>query len=182
MTVPRLELCAALLATRLNKTVTDSVRYKFNSIVHSCDSSVVLAWLRGSPTKLKTFVANRVGEILDTTQPSSWRYVPTSSNPADLISRGASANQLHDSELWWSGPTFLIQDESKCPILNSKDVDQDIPEIKTTTATVISKSEQVINFKSYSKLTKLKKQRIMAYVKRFLYNAKKDEIFYQLTN
>ncbi|XP_026332427.1 uncharacterized protein LOC113239588 [Hyposmocoma kahamanoa] len=169
-TIPRLELCAALLAARLSNSVINSVRYKFDRIVHWCDSSVVLAWLRGSPTKLKTFVANRVGEILDTTQPSSWRYVPTASNPADLISRGASPNQLCNSELWWNGPTFLIQNESKWPILNSKDVDQNIPEIKITATTVSSKLEQVIIFENYSKLTKL--QRIMAYVKRFIYNSK----------
>lgn len=172
-TIPRLELCAALLAARLSISVINSIRYKFDRIMHWCDSSVVLSWLRGSPAKLKTFVANRVGEILDTTQPSSWRYVPTASNPADLISRGASTNQLCNSGLWWNGPAFLIQDESKWPILNSKDVNLNIPELKITAMTVNFKSEQVIIFEGYSKLTKL--QRIMAYVKRFIFNIKNSK-------
>lgn len=168
-TVPRLELCAALLAARLCNTVKESIRYEFDRIIHWCDSTTVLAWLTGNPNKLKTFVANRVGEIVETTKPSSWRYVPTDQNPADLISRGASAAQLTKSSLWWNGPSFLTQDQSKWPSLNTSQVKfHDLPEVKATVSLV--KPDTIIQIQNFSKLTKL--QRTLAYVKRFLFNAK----------
>ncbi|XP_075990363.1 uncharacterized protein LOC142986014 [Anticarsia gemmatalis] len=92
-TIPRLELCAALMAAKLCKSVLDSLRYNPGKLVHWCDSSVVLSWINNDPTKLKMFVANRVCEIVELTNASSWRYVPTALNPADLISRGMDAKR-----------------------------------------------------------------------------------------
>lgn len=60
ISVPRLELCAALLLARLLKFVRTALNQE--SIESHCwtDSSVTLAWLNQSPTRWKTFVANRV--------------------------------------------------------------------------------------------------------------------------
>ncbi|KAK9752867.1 Pao retrotransposon peptidase [Popillia japonica] len=52
------------------------------------DSTIVLAWIQTPPNLLKTFVANRIAQIQDLTNGSSWRHVPTSSNAADPLSRG----------------------------------------------------------------------------------------------
>lgn len=46
-TIPRIELCAALLAAKLTKSVLDALRYAPQKIVHWCDSSVVLGWIKG---------------------------------------------------------------------------------------------------------------------------------------
>ncbi|XP_049886991.1 uncharacterized protein LOC126381569 [Pectinophora gossypiella] len=165
-TIPRLELCAALLSARLCRAVTESLRYKPSRIVHWCDSSIVLAWMKSDNSKLKTFAANRITEILELTQASSWRYVPTASNPADLISRGVDASRLVRLDLWWSGPTFLTKDESQWPILNNNTFVQ-LPEIKSNPSTI---DEPIISFERYSKLNKL--QHCFAYVKRFIYNLK----------
>ncbi|XP_059062406.1 uncharacterized protein LOC131855179 [Achroia grisella] len=43
ITMPRLELCAALLAARLSGTVIESLRYKPNNVIHLCDSSIVIS-------------------------------------------------------------------------------------------------------------------------------------------
>lgn len=167
-TIPRLELCAALLAARLSKSVVDSIRHKPSRIVHWCDSSVVLSWLTSDASKLKTFVANRVGEIIEISAQSSWRYVPTDVNPADMISRGVNASQLRDLELWWSGPNFLNFDESEWPTLPTPSY-QGLPEFKSLPLS-LSAIEPVIHFNKFSKLTKL--ERSFAYVKRFLNNLK----------
>lgn len=113
--MPRLELCAALLASRLFKSVLESLRFKPSRVIHWCDSSIVLAWINSDLNKLKSFAANRIFEIRQTTQESAWRYVPTDSNPADLISRGVDVYQLISTNLWWSGPSFLLNKESEWP-------------------------------------------------------------------
>ncbi|XP_059045790.1 uncharacterized protein LOC131841487 [Achroia grisella] len=133
--IPRLELCAALLAARLSKTVTESIRYTPNRMLHWCDSSVVLGWLKGDPSRLKTFVANRIGEILELSQSSSWRYVPTAENPADLISRGVSASQLRNTDMWWKGPNFLLKDEDDWPVLKHNNINN-LPELKLVAASI----------------------------------------------
>ncbi|XP_048484735.1 uncharacterized protein LOC125490228 [Plutella xylostella] len=165
-TMPRLELCAALLASKLTKAVIDSLRYKPTRIVHWCDASIVIGWINSDLTKLKVFVANRIREIRELTQASAWRYVPTSANPADLISRGVDPRQLPSTELWWTGPKYLLEDESKWPILNQK-IDEDLTEIKINTATV---ADKIFKIENYSNLTKL--MRVHAMVIRFIYNLK----------
>ncbi|XP_035232612.1 cytochrome P450 4C1-like, partial [Stegodyphus dumicola] len=54
------------------------------------DSQVVLEWIRNDPNKWKTFVSNRVTEIISYTNPSQWRHCPGKDNPADKLSRGVS--------------------------------------------------------------------------------------------
>ena len=71
------------------------------------DSRVAIAWSRTHPSRLKTWVCNRVQEIQDLSQPGSIRHVSGVENPADLCSRGASAAILRESRLWWHGPTWL---------------------------------------------------------------------------
>lgn len=166
--IPKLELCGALLGARLCKSVMASLRYEPNRIIYWCDSTIVLSWLRGDPSRLKTFVANRVCEIQDTTGDSVWRYVPTGDNPADLISRGVSSQQLEGSTLWWHGPTFLLNEEVEWPALKREVNFDNLPEVKVVTAATAV--EPVINFERFSNLNRLK--RTVAYVKRFVYNLK----------
>lgn len=93
---------------------------------------MVLGWIKGYVTKLKTFFANRVSEILETSSPLAWWYVPTDCNPADLISRGVDAKHFNSVTLWWSDPCFLRKNETEWPHLNVK-VAEVLPELKTHT-------------------------------------------------
>lgn len=167
-TIPRLELCAALLAAKLCKAVTCSLRCEVNRIIHWCDSSVVLSWLNGNSARLKTFVANRVAEINELTNSSSWRYVSTDQNPADLISRGVSPHQIVNFNLWWSGPNFLTQSESGWPYLNKLLNETELPEMKSTSAVVQEPVTEILKIDKFSSFLKLR--RIFAYVNRFIHN------------
>ncbi|KAL0822414.1 hypothetical protein ABMA28_004489 [Loxostege sticticalis] len=71
------------------------------------DSSVVLAWLSDHPNKWKTFIANRVSEILTILERKQWSHVSTKNNPADCASRGMKPSELIDFELWRKGPSWL---------------------------------------------------------------------------
>ncbi|CAK1589477.1 unnamed protein product [Parnassius mnemosyne] len=63
-TIPRLELCAALVGVRLYEKVISSLRIQVRSVIFWSDSTVVLGWLKMLPNKLQPFVRNRVAEIL----------------------------------------------------------------------------------------------------------------------
>ena len=104
-TVPRLELIAALIATRLAKTICNEFKIKPACVVLWSDSMIVLAWLRSESTMLKSFVGIRVAEIQASWEPGVWRYVPTNLNPADDLSRGISVREMNGR--WMNGPPFL---------------------------------------------------------------------------
>ncbi|CAK1591004.1 unnamed protein product [Parnassius mnemosyne] len=120
----------------------------------------------GDITRQKTFVANRISEILEHASPLSWRYVPTDLNPADFISREVNAKNIMSLSLWWSGPTFLLENEIKWPVLNAKESDP-LPELKVHSVII---SEPFLDFERYSSLNKL--QRLFSYVQRFIFNTK----------
>jgi len=61
---------------------------------------VVLGWLNSESSRLKTYVANRVEQILNGTDASQWQYISTKDNPADIISRGIDAHELARSVMW----------------------------------------------------------------------------------
>ena len=66
-----------------------------------------------SPTRLKSYICNRVMDTVSHIPSTHWRYVPTNCNPADIASRGASPRDLILFELWWNGPTGLLQPPSE---------------------------------------------------------------------
>lgn len=110
-TIPRLELSSALLASRLASTINNAFRKPIARCIYWTDSSVALAWINTCPSKLKTYVANRVATIQELTDSSSWRHVPTAHNPADLASRGVDPQHAQAQQLWWHGPSFLLEPE-----------------------------------------------------------------------
>ena len=44
------------------------------------------------------------------TNNASWRYCPSSDNPADLLTRGIQAQTLASFQLWKNGPAWLTQE------------------------------------------------------------------------
>lgn len=81
VTLPRLELLGALLTAR---TVGFVIKALSLSVTYKCwtDSMVVLSWIKGDPSKYKTFVGNRVREIHQIVDPSCWNHCPGKGNPA----------------------------------------------------------------------------------------------------
>ncbi|GFY30764.1 integrase catalytic domain-containing protein [Trichonephila clavipes] len=63
LTIPRLELSTALLLSRLVKKVVPILQLPIHKIWMWTDSTIVLAWIKTEPHKLKTFVSNKVAEI-----------------------------------------------------------------------------------------------------------------------
>ncbi|VDI00805.1 Hypothetical predicted protein, partial [Mytilus galloprovincialis] len=69
---------------------------------------------------LNVFTRNRVQEIKKLTEKYQWKYCPTNSNPADLLSRGVDFDKFADSDLWFKGPTW-INEENLWPKWNGNE-------------------------------------------------------------
>ena len=106
-TVPRLELCGAVLLSKLLSQVATDLDVPMESVYAWTDSAVVLGWLKISPSRLNMYASHRVKNILRKIPVHHWRYVDTNHNPADLASRGIAPKGLIDSNLWWSGLLLL---------------------------------------------------------------------------
>lgn len=182
-TIPRLELCGALLGARLCTRVQESLTIPISKCRFWCDSTIVLGWLSTPSNQLKPFVRNRVNEIQESTCGHTWSYVPSKDNPADLVSRGLRADIIKETPLWWSGPSFLLHNESEWPTMPNTEK-HDLPEVVTHFninsndhshnvhhTDVTSHSSFIHNLLlKYSSLTKI--QRIFTYIQRFIYNLK----------
>ncbi|XP_017472652.1 PREDICTED: uncharacterized protein LOC108363714 [Rhagoletis zephyria] len=107
ITVPRLELAAAELLSRLLVYVIKEMEFTKVDYTLWTDSQVVLHWIKKIPRNLKTFVANKVASIQTNTDVKKWRYVNTKDNPADLLSRGMSPSENIHNHLWLQGPDWL---------------------------------------------------------------------------
>ncbi|XP_073956419.1 uncharacterized protein [Choristoneura fumiferana] len=107
LSIPRLELNGAVLLAKLLVEVSEVLKIPKTNIHAWTDSEVVLAWLSCHPSKWKTFIGNRVSEILTVTDRKQWSHVKSEHNPADYASRGLSAAELVSCELWLRGPSWL---------------------------------------------------------------------------
>ena len=115
VSIPRLELCGAVLLAELLEVTGNTLNIPKHFQSAWCDSTVALAWLRGCPSRYKVFVGNRIAAAARSLPPSAWRHVPTLHNPADCASRGVTAQELKDHDLWWGGPPWLTQEPMEIP-------------------------------------------------------------------
>ena len=135
VSIPRLELTAAVVAAKLGNFIRREIEIEFDDVVFWTDAnSVVLRYIHNTATRFQTFVANRL-ELLHTLTAVNhqWRYVPTCENPADIASRGLSPVKAKNSDLWFHGPRFLrdvTSDWPKQPEFLEHFVETD-PEIRT---------------------------------------------------
>ena len=91
--MPRLELHAAALGVELSKYLSNAILPKFYTfqIILWSDSQIVLSSVSSSKPIRQQFIQHRVQLIRDMISQSTWKYCPTTSNPADLITRGMEA-------------------------------------------------------------------------------------------
>ena len=116
-TIPRLELNAAVEATQCCAHVLRELRLKPCSVSYYCDSNIVLGYIHNTERRFTKYVTRRVSIIHKHSSPSSWHYVNTADNPADIASRGISPLAL-SSSIWFTGPNYLWQNKlpSSVPI------------------------------------------------------------------
>jgi hypothetical protein len=165
LSIPRLELLAALIGCRFAFHFKTLIAPSTVRVVLWTDSQTVLTWIRKGQTKKDIFVANRLQEIAQKSEPDQWRYVPTYLNPADIPSRGCSLQELQSSKLYRSGPPFLLEAETQWPRLPA-------PSISFISIEVPSPPEiqHVLDPESTSSYTRL--VRVHGWITRFVANLK----------
>ncbi|XP_026462660.1 uncharacterized protein LOC113365282, partial [Ctenocephalides felis] len=173
VTLPRLELCSTLLLVRLYNSICKIFKHRVHDIFFWSDSSIALTWINTSPSKLKSFVGNRVSEIQKCTN-VTWRHVPSADNPADLISRGVTGVKLRDCHLWWCGPQWLKSNINLWPEIFNVNETANLPEqelIRNTLLCTPLLNEIFTKFSNFNKL-----QRVVAFCLRFINNSKISRI------
>ena len=113
--VARLELAGCVIGVRIGNGVAQAYQIDPDKIQYWTDSTNCLYWINSPSSVLKTFVANRVGEIQTESKPENWRHVPTDQNPADIPTRFPNVKDLQQNSLWWHGPDFLSKPETEWP-------------------------------------------------------------------
>lgn len=172
LSIPRLELCAAVLGSQLINNILQTTKFT-GKVTFWTDSTIVLHWILSTSASWKVFVSNRIAEVQRLTKGSQWRHVPTALNPADRISRGAEPQQLLQDPLWWDGPPFLLRSSECWPesviALSPTTVEYQAVERKHTVSLIALAPDDSIILK-YSQLAHLLK--MTAYWKRFTKNCR----------
>ena len=101
-TLPRLELLGALLGAKLSNYLCKTVLHKLqpSRTVLWSDSQIALAWISRSKPLREGFIRHRVQLVKEFTSAihSSWKYCPSASNPADLITRGLDGRSFMNKQ------------------------------------------------------------------------------------
>ncbi|XP_065361967.1 uncharacterized protein LOC135955547 [Calliphora vicina] len=120
LSIPRLELQAAVLGVRLKEAIVSSHDIKPTGITFWSDSKTVVKWIQSDCRVYKQFVSHRIAEILEHSEVDQWRWVPGPQNPADDATRSQYFSGNLQESRWLNGPSFLKSDKTKWPILSGE--------------------------------------------------------------
>ncbi|XP_068229326.1 uncharacterized protein [Palaemon carinicauda] len=116
MSIPRLELCGALIAARMRELIVKEFSWEFESVYHIVDSTIVRSQIQKESHGFNTFVAVRIAEIQIKTDSREWWWVDSIQNVADMTSKPCSPEKMGENSAWQNGPKFLTLPISKWPI------------------------------------------------------------------
>ena len=115
ITIPKMELKAAVLGVRAASVVGDTLKIENGARFFWSDSMNVIYWTRLHPKNFTSDVAIKIGEIQSSTRGTQWRHVPGTQNPADKGTRGLSGSAMATDQRWWNGPEFLAREHQHWP-------------------------------------------------------------------
>ncbi|XP_060665603.1 uncharacterized protein LOC132797862 [Drosophila nasuta] len=170
ITLPRLELKAAVLGAQLTSKIKEDLAMKNASTYYWSDSRIVLSWINCSSSIRDKFVATRVATIHELSIPKQWRHVASEHNAADVLSRGMTASKFAEHAMWFYGPMFLHGSSSTWPspfiATNEELIIMNPPKVSQPSVMTITKEEDIIytiqHNNSFNKLL-----RVIAYMMRF---------------
>ncbi|XP_063591692.1 uncharacterized protein LOC134768817 [Penaeus indicus] len=155
LSIPRLELCGAIISCRLRKLIENELSYRFSSVMHITDSAIVRAQIQKESYGFGTFVATRVAEVQSKSNPNEWWWIASCHNPADLLTRPNDPSDIIISSLWKYGPKFMTLPKEEWPI--SQSIECDLPDrVHVNLTHCLKDSDECVidlsKFKNYNKL------------------------------
>ncbi|XP_060871376.1 uncharacterized protein LOC132945621 [Metopolophium dirhodum] len=172
LSIPRLELCGALLLARTLHHVHSvlSSEVPVSRLRAWSDSSVVLSWLTSDQKHFKIFVTNRVAKISQLLPGCMWSYVSTNDNPADPASRGLLPKSMLSSSIYWNGPDFLRLPEDQWPQSRFIPLTPDqLPETRPNVITTLAVNVHPPSLEFIDRFSSLGKMlRVLSYILRYL--------------
>ncbi|GFW40843.1 integrase catalytic domain-containing protein [Trichonephila clavipes] len=175
ISIPRLELCGAVLAAKLMKKVKEALNLQITAVHFWSDSTIVISWIHRESRDLKTFVANRVSKIHQLSSGDQWHHIASEQNPADVLSRGLLSEELRDDSLWWHGPELLQSTYSTTVIAEPTQRDDFDCELRVSERTLETSLLSSKNFDFFNHLMDLSNNyfkiiHIVSYIYRFIEN------------
>ena len=110
--IPRLELCSALLAVEIAETISYHLGFALQDFRVFSDSKVILVYIYNTARRFHNYVGNHVARILSSTSFRQWSYVMTDNNPADQGTRSLRPSEMQDST-WLIGHSSLVSEVSE---------------------------------------------------------------------
>jgi hypothetical protein len=129
VSIPRLELCGAVLLVEAVQRVLKEIDLEIAQVTYYTDSRVVLGYITNESKRFYVYVANRVQLIRSLSSPDQWRYIESERNPADLATRGVKPNKLMESS-WLQGPERLESPDAIPPIKEIEIPSESDPEVR----------------------------------------------------
>lgn len=108
--IPRLELCATVLAVEMAELIQEELDVNIDSVSVYTDGKVVLGYIYQAGAFMSMFTTGYNG-FMSVQYLNSGTMCVTEYNPADYASRSVSASKLAQTT-WFTGPGFLIQTTS----------------------------------------------------------------------
>ena len=82
---------------------------KLDNVYFYTDSKTVINHLRNDYSNIYVFVAHRIHEILNNSEPKQLYYVLSKLNVTNDASRCANMQNLQNNCRWFNGPKFLYK-------------------------------------------------------------------------
>ncbi|XP_062533302.1 uncharacterized protein LOC134202288 [Armigeres subalbatus] len=179
LSIPRLELQAALIGSRLARTLSEALTIHITRRVFWSDSQDTLCWIRSDHRRYSPFVAFRVSEILELTEMAEWRYVPTDLNVADDGTKWKGLPNLKPQARWFNGPQFLYLAEDHWPRTSKGSGTTDL-ELRPSAMAHFTASDPIVQVNDFSNWGRL--VRVIAFVQRFSNNCKLKRLKKSITS
>ncbi|XP_062538055.1 uncharacterized protein LOC134206371 [Armigeres subalbatus] len=152
ISVPRLELQAAMIGTRMMDSVWRSLDIHVSRRYLWSDSSTMLCWLRSDSRWYHQFVAVRVGEILTLTSADEWHYMPSKINIADEATKWKESPICDPNDSWFTAPEFLRKSRDEWPAQNGSESETELRSVFLYHGTV---PQPLLDFNRFSNWLRL---------------------------
>ncbi|XP_062540788.1 uncharacterized protein LOC134208860 [Armigeres subalbatus] len=115
VSIPKLELQAAITGARLANDIMETHKLKPAQRFFWSDARDVLCWLNSDHRKYSQFVGVRVGELMELTETKEWNWISTKLNVADDATKWQKSPDLSPSTRWFRAPEFLWKSSEQWP-------------------------------------------------------------------